>query len=91
VTASNKHTVYKPRFDFGSNPDPNGEQTGTIKELLEELNYEKFRTTTGADAKKGESNGTAVTFDSLNGVLAFLDEVTDMGKPNSPKTSLCRR
>ena len=81
MTIGKERAVYKPRFDFGSNPDPNGEQTGTIKELLEELNYEKFRTTTGTDAKKGESNGTAVTFDSLSGALAFLDEVADTGKP----------
>lgn len=71
-----------PLFDFGSNHEPNGKITGTIKELLEELNYENFKTATGTHAKKGNSNGTAVTFDSLNGVLAFLDEVTDMGTPN---------
>ena len=74
-------TVYTPRFDFGSNLDPNGKQTGTVKELLEELNYEKFKTITGTDAKKSDSNGTSITYDSLDGVFAFLGEVADVRKP----------
>lgn len=73
--------MFKPRFDFGSNLDPNGEQTGSIKDLLEELNYEKFKTSTGAHAKRGDSNGTSVTFDSLSGALEFLNDVTGMSKP----------
>lgn len=73
--------MYKPRFDFDRNVDPSVEQTGTIKDLLDELNYEKFKTATGADAEKGDSSGTAVTFDSLSGVLTFLDEVAGIGKP----------
>lgn len=74
-------TVYTPRFDFGSNLDPSGKQTGTVKELLEELNYEKLKTITGTDAKKSDSNGTSITYDSLDGVFAFLGEVADVRKP----------
>lgn len=81
MTIGKESNAYKPRFDFGSSPDPSGEQTGTIKELLDELNYEKFKTATGTDAKKSNSNGTAVTFDSLSGALAFLDEVAGIGTP----------
>ncbi len=73
--------MYKPRFDFGKEFDPSGEQTGTVKDLLEELNYEKFKTATGTHAEKGDSSGTSVTFDSLNGVFEFLSDVTGMSKP----------
>lgn len=72
-------TKFKPRFDFGSNLDPSGTQTGTIKDLIDELNYENLKTVTGSDAKKSESNGIAVTFESLSGALAFLDEVAGIG------------
>jgi hypothetical protein len=81
VTTGKNRTKYNPRFDFGSNLDPKGKQTGSIKELLEELNEEKFKTATGAHAKKGVSSGSAVNFDSLSGALEFLDEVAGIGKP----------
>lgn len=74
MTTSKERTIFKPRFDFGSNHDPSGEQTGTIKELLEELNYEKFRTTAGADAKKSDSKVVRVDLKSLRGSLEFLNK-----------------
>ncbi|MBB6188215.1 hypothetical protein [Rhodanobacter sp. MP7CTX1] len=73
--------MYKPRFDFGKEFDPSGEQTGTVKDLLEELNYEKFKTAAGTHAERGDSNGTSVTFDSLSGVFEFLNDVTGMSQP----------
>ncbi len=73
--------MYKPRFDFGKEFDPSGEQAGTVKDLLEELNYEKFKTAAGTHAERGNSNGTSVTFDSLSGVFEFLNDVTGMSQP----------
>lgn len=38
MTVGKEHTKFKPRFDFGSNLDPENNQTGTISELLTEIN-----------------------------------------------------
>lgn len=81
MTASKERTMYKPRFDFGSNLDPSGEQTGTIKDLLEELNYEKFRTAGGADAKKSDSKVVRVDLKSLRGTLEFLNKAIGTATP----------
>ncbi len=75
-----RHDAYRSNFDFGIKSDTDGDRKWTIKDLLDELNYEKFRTATGVEAKKSDSNGTAVTYDSLSGALKFIDEIAKTGK-----------
>ena len=75
------HTTYKPRFDFESELNPTGEQTGSINDLLEELNKEMAMAPAGTSAAKRSLNGTEVTIESLSGVLEFLNDITGMSQP----------
>jgi len=56
---------YSPRFDFGSNLDPDGKQKGTIKELLAEINQQH-----------PSANGTEADIKSLGVTLKFLSHFT---------------
>jgi len=49
---SKAENAYTPRFDFDGKSNPFEEQTGTIKELLSELNYENDHSSSGAFAAK---------------------------------------
>lgn len=63
------------RYDFGSKLDPEGTQTGTIRELLKEINknYDPI-------------GGEQATYNSLKRILGFIhlfteDDFTDLDKP----------
>ena len=58
-----------PRFDFGTNIEPEGVQTATIKELLEELNYENI-------SEKNRKNGKKLDIKSLKTTLRFFRAIT---------------
>jgi len=76
--ATKTKDVYTPLFDFGSNPDPDGKQTGTIRELLGEINYENGKTFEGDDGETKESSedGVHATFKSLSITLGFIKKIT---------------
>jgi hypothetical protein len=90
--ASKTKDNYTPRFNFGGNLDPLGEQTGTIKELLSELNYENDHSLSGAFAEKvvrrtvpndnhagdnaDDSIVETITAESLERTLRFIRQAT---------------
>lgn len=76
--ATKAKNVYTPRFDFGSNLDPDGKQMSTIKELLAEINYENGKTIEGGDgeAKESSEDGAHATFKSLSITLGFIKQIT---------------
>lgn len=61
-STAQQDTAYQPRFNFGDNSDPAGEQTATIKELLSELNLERKRTDDSGSDYDIKSLGTAIRF-----------------------------
>lgn len=65
-------TTYQARFDFGSNLDPDGSQTATLKELLDEVNHESTYRGDGARAKKNLATGVKVNEKSLELTLDFI-------------------
>lgn len=73
--ADKKKNAYEPRFDFGSNLDPDGTQTGTIKDLLAELNNEINLTTTGRSVHSCKE-GATIDDKSLGRTLDFVYEIT---------------
>lgn len=89
-----KSTARQPLFDFGSNPDPNGSQTATLGQLLEELNYENTYRSNGKEADKSPAAGTEVTVKSLELTLNFIRDAlgenlqgtTDLLPLNTVKT-----
>lgn len=85
---------HPPRFDFGNNLDPLEEQTGTIKELLSELNYENDHSPSGSFAAKVASRKIAddksaigkvndgivetINTESLERTLKFIQQATGL-------------
>ena len=67
---------YQPRFDFTTDTDPGANQTGTLADLIDELNYEMFHMASGTRAKKADSNRDALNIKSLRGTLEFVKQVT---------------
>src|SRR3546814_7676460 len=60
-----KGAGYKSRFDFRPHTDSDEPTTGTLKELLAEINYE-YRPATGTEIK----------LDGLGGTLKFISRFT---------------
>lgn len=48
---------YKPRFDFEKDQKTHPPETGSISELLEELNYEIAHASDGSKAKHSNASG----------------------------------
>jgi hypothetical protein len=67
-----KGKTRQPRFDFRSNPDPGELQTATLRELLDELNYERTYRANGERAIATPTAGAEVTAQSLELTLAFI-------------------
>ena len=67
---------YKPRFDFGRDRNPDEPQTATIKELLNELNYEGTRTPRGSIAASSQSDGNLINMQALESTLKFIPAAT---------------
>jgi hypothetical protein len=63
--ATKARDVHTPRFDFGCNPDPDGKQMGTIKDLLAEINQQH-----------PSANGTEADIKSLGVTLKFFSHFT---------------
>jgi hypothetical protein len=63
---------YEPRFDFGTNLDPDGAQFATVGELLKEINRE-YR----------PEGGEAASFKSLKREIAFIENVAGEKVPDS--------
>ncbi len=58
---------YKPRFDFRSRADLDEPATGTLKELLTEINYEYEPT-----------NGVEIRLEGIGGTLKFISRFTSL-------------
>jgi hypothetical protein len=65
-------TAHQPRFDFGSNLDPMDEQTATLGELLEELNYESTYKPNGERANNSRAGAVDVREKNLELTLDFI-------------------
>ncbi|HHB9418376.1 TPA: hypothetical protein ACOEN8_003393 [Stenotrophomonas maltophilia] len=64
---------YKPRFDFEKDQKTDPPETGSISELLEELNYEIAHTSDGSKAKHSNTSGKTITRKELKGVIDFIN------------------
>lgn len=65
MTMSRGRTVGKPRFDFGSNLDPEKDRTGTISELLAEINLDY-----------NPRSGEPASFKSLKPTRDLINKIT---------------
>ncbi|WP_422346713.1 hypothetical protein [Stenotrophomonas sp. DR009] len=64
---------YKPRFDFEKDQKTDPPETGSISELLEELNYEIAHASDGSKAKHSNASGKTITRKELKGVIDFIN------------------
>lgn len=64
---------YKPRFDFEKDQKTDPPETGSISELLEELNYEIAHASDGSKAKHSNTSGKTITRKELKGVIDFIN------------------
>ena len=70
--SNNESGKYKPRFDFNKDHNNNPSETGTINELLQELNYEMARTENGKEAGHSNASGKTITHKELKGVIDLV-------------------
>lgn len=73
ITRAQKIGHHEPRFDFGVGLDSDLDLTGTIQELLAELNHEAAFNSKGMLV---DSSGRKLTFEALQPTLDFIAEVT---------------
>ncbi|MDT3473336.1 hypothetical protein [Stenotrophomonas maltophilia] len=64
---------YKPRFDFGKDQVTDQSATGSINELLDELNHEITYAPDGNKAKHSDASGKTITRKDLNGIIEFIN------------------
>lgn len=64
---------YKPRFDFEKDKKTDPSETGSISELLEELNYEMAHASDGSKTKHSNTSGKTITRKELKGVIDFIN------------------
>lgn len=64
------------KFDFGDRRLASKNQYGTLKELLEELNYENANSVGGNRAAKSSGSGSEITLKSLHTTLTFLEQIS---------------
>lgn len=78
MARTKKNTPYHPRFDFGSNLDPNGLQTGTLEELLFEINYEREEPLEGFPTVRGTKDGEALKLKNLKSIVRFVRSTSNL-------------
>jgi len=66
-------TKYKPRFDFEKDQNSNQSETGSIDELLAELNHEILHTSGGSLAPKSDASTKEITRKDLKGAIDFIN------------------
>lgn len=74
--ATTEKARYQPRFDFGTNVDPGETQTGTLADLLDELNYERDTTVSDTPSEATDPNSGDLKDWSLRRTLEFIRLVT---------------
>lgn len=78
MNSSEEKTGYQPRFDFGSNIDPDGSQTGSIKDLLSEINFEREEPLDGFPKVRGTKGGEIIQLKNLKPILRFVQSISDL-------------
>lgn len=73
---------YKPRFDFEKDQKTDPPDTGSISELLEELNYEIAHASDGSKAKHSNASGKTITRKELKGVIDFINSTLGQEIPS---------
>lgn len=73
---------YKPRFDFEKDQKTDPPETGSISELLEELNYEIAHASDGSKAKHSNASGKTITRKELKGVIDFINSTLGQEIPS---------
>lgn len=72
---------YKPHFDFEKDKNQNKRQTGSINELIAEINYERTHSPDGGLAPKSDASGNEITRDNLAGTIDFIKDALDVEIP----------
>lgn len=67
---------YRSRFNFGTNPDAQEKQTGTLTDLIDEINLEDTYSSSGAHAMASSAQGFAINAKSLERTLTFIQQAT---------------
>lgn len=67
-------TKYQPRFNFGKDQNKSRLETGSINELLAELNHESRHTSGGNLAPKSDASTKELTHKDLKGVIDFIKD-----------------